>query len=460
MNKSSLAVIDWLSNWNGNNGQKLGLFCEQMKNTLGIKRISIYTLTRSSLPMQNISFNCGETEVVRRQIDCSRENSSGQIIICLSISAYYEWNEYFLLIKVGNFSFTQLNYSKLFDEIQSNPIPDLGILVIGYPNLANSDREYPIFFHRNHITLFGTPFPAYEEDWKCATKWLFEFYSKTTKASFYKEVLNSPNKKLIETNNCSILIKDVLKDLFIKYIIYLKGKAFIMEDRKSKRQFISMTLFGTRPRYQCSAVRNAQVWPMVYPRWNLRYYIPAQSLSKYRPLPSAQVLFVLRKLGVDLVEVDDLELGPMLWRFKVMQDENVSRFIIRDIDDILSTRDALCVDFWMQSEKVLHCTRDHQSHSTWMPLLGGLFGAKRKELADLCQNNVSYSAMKKYTSKYVDDMKYINTHIWTCVPPEQIDCCDEFSWWKWSGAHPFPEMKINPESFVGDNRGMKCFIPE
>ena len=150
-------------------------------------------------------------------------------------------------------------------------------------------------------------------------------------------------------------------------------------------------------------------------------------------------------------------MGPMLWRFLVMDDETVDLFLVRDIDDRFTVRDSLCVQSWIRSGKTLHCTRDHQSHLKYR-LMGGMFGARRRELKNRCGNETYSTRMRKYNNGYFADMNYLDKHIWPCVAPREVDCCDRHSWGTWPGSHPFPLLP-DPGSFVGIALLAKCYIP-
>ena len=463
----SIAIIYGHNNSIDFDAKKLAeLFCMHGYKDFKRVRVSIYTSTsngknilETQLPKQSTSDFCSETEFVHRPIDCSNVGGTEIINNCLSISAYYDWNDYFLVLKREMIGSPHFNLSKIVSEIQSNPVQDVGILVIRLPKSETTKREDPIFFHRNHITILGKPFGTNERNWECAIEWLKELYSKTTRISFYKELVVGSYESAKQEISCKSDIRDSIKDLLLRYLIYLVDKDSYSKDRESKKLIISMSLYGTQERYVCDAIRNAQLWPMIYPSWKLRYYIPATSISQSIPRPPKKILFLLEKLGVQLVEVEDTVIGPMLWRFKVLQDEQVDRFIVRDIDDHLSIRDSLCVDHWMQSGKVLQCVRDHPNHSSY-PLSGGMFGARRKELKHLCGHATSYEEMRRFGAEYMKDMNYLNSRIWPCVPKTEVDCCDEYSWWRWPGAHPFPLANRDPGYFVGSVFFSKCYIPQ
>ncbi len=52
-----------------------------------------------------------------------------------------------------------------------------------------------------------------------------------------------------------------------------------------------------------------------------------------------------------------------LWRFLVANDNEVSRYIIRDADSVVNIRESVAVDEWLQSNRHFHLMRDHYDHS-------------------------------------------------------------------------------------------------
>lgn len=52
----------------------------------------------------------------------------------------------------------------------------------------------------------------------------------------------------------------------------------------------------------------------------------------------------------------------MFYRFLVAVDHNVDRYIIRDVDSRLNSRDRLAVEEWINSKLAIHIERDHVNH--------------------------------------------------------------------------------------------------
>ncbi len=53
---------------------------------------------------------------------------------------------------------------------------------------------------------------------------------------------------------------------------------------------------------------------------------------------------------------------PTLWRFLLMDDQSVKRFIIRAADSLLSEQEAAAVETWLASPYWFHNMCDYFSH--------------------------------------------------------------------------------------------------
>ena len=147
-----------------------------------------------------------------------------------------------------------------------------------------------------------------------------------------------------------------------------------------------MSIYGSSRRYTMGAIRNAQLAPVMYPGWRLRFYaeLSGSQAPKYGAVPPS-VLARLRQLGAEFhdVSLSPKLLAPMLWRFTVVDDPSVDVFIVRDCDSRLTPRDVIVVNDWLKQnpqQSVLHCIRDHPSHSGYT-INGGLWGGRRAPLS-------------------------------------------------------------------------------
>lgn len=134
------------------------------------------------------------------------------------------------------------------------------------------------------------------------------------------------------------------------------------------KKIISFTLYGNNPFYTEGAIQNAILAPYVYPGWTCRFYVD-------HSVPSNIIESLLDKnCQIYLVKNSkDFEFNPrtkLLWRFLPVG-ENV-RFISRDADSRLNSKEAWATNKWMETEKKF--TRIFDIGETNI-ILGGCWGA-------------------------------------------------------------------------------------
>jgi hypothetical protein len=134
----------------------------------------------------------------------------------------------------------------------------------------------------------------------------------------------------------------------------------------NKTNIISFSLYGDRPIYCIGALANLKLAPTIYPGWKCRFYVDASVPLSCRS--------EIESNGGELVFVNK-SLGPMYgryWRCFVACDPAVGRFVVRDVDSRLNTREKAAVDQWIESGKTFHLMRDSAYHVNLA--LGGMWG--------------------------------------------------------------------------------------
>ena len=111
-----------------------------------------------------------------------------------------------------------------------------------------------------------------------------------------------------------------------------------------KKHVISFSLWGDGHRYLKGALRKAQVASDIYPGWVVRFYCD-DSVPR----------IIRRKLmdyGCEVVMRPRPEsfFDGLLWRFEVVNDPGVDRFLIRACDSVLNVKERVAVDEWLQSD--------------------------------------------------------------------------------------------------------------
>ena len=135
-----------------------------------------------------------------------------------------------------------------------------------------------------------------------------------------------------------------------------------------EQNVIAYTLWGDQPRYHVPLLENARIRPHLFPEWTIRVY--------HDPTVDAGYLAQLAAHGAQL---RSMGLPPglpvhraLLWRFEVIADPGVARFLIRDADSLLTVKERVAVDAWLRSDFHFHAMRDWYSHTDL--LLAGMWG--------------------------------------------------------------------------------------
>ena len=228
----------------------------------------------------------------------------------------------------------------------------------------------------------------------------------------------------------------------------------LLENRTQKEnRVVSMSLYGSDPRYTKGAIANSKIIRDVFPGWKLRIYLPLMdnTLSpRSKMAVPLELVYPLRAEGVQLVFIDPVThpvKNGRMWRFLVANDQKVDRFIVRESDAKLIPRDAIEVKRWIQSGEAFQCMRDHPAHSN-TAVMAGMWGAVRGKLFQYLPNNTfSSKQLSKYSTGYFEDQNFLRDKVWPYVKHHAF-CSDSFSWRKWESSHPFATER-NPDDFVG-----------
>lgn len=212
------------------------------------------------------------------------------------------------------------------------------------------------------------------------------------------------------------------------------------EPRDTRRHVISFSLFGTQARYLDGAVANAHAATRLYPGWTCRFHVddsvPPQTCAAL-VASGAQ----LRRMARPQRLADGL-----FWRFTVLDDPEVTHFLLRDADAVLNPREAAAVNAWLASGRGFHVMRDHPAHTDLM--LAGLWGGVRGRLpplADLLQG-FRYRTGSQQRSA---DQVFLAGRVW---PRIRHDCLVHDSLYRVLGAEAFPAGAALPAGrHVGDN---------
>lgn len=338
---------------------------------------------------------------------------------------------------------SQASVQQFLRRIQNFTPQDVGVV---FQNGASSIPGR-IFFGRKHFEIFGFFIPQSLTDLTKMPEFLQMIYQNDLMITI---TANGVASGVISKQNPSQIpsVESDLSEYNSTLSRYLQVSAFnpcLRCRNMNSRMVIAMSLYGSDHRYTMGAIRNAQLLPVVFPGWRLWFYVERANpagVTKYGRVPE-DILAKLEDLGAEIVWIDAEAVGlaPMLWRFTVMDSEEVDLFTVRDCDSRLTPRDAAVVSDWLKTDRMFHCIRDHPSHSNF-DVSGGLWGARRKPFQQLLGN--LRNVMKRYGAGYVEDMNFLGQDVWPKVK-DHAYCHDSFSCDRYPSSHPFPVARIGSE---------------
>lgn len=205
---------------------------------------------------------------------------------------------------------------------------------------------------------------------------------------------------------------------------------------------ISYSLFGSNPRYCEPAVMNAQMTRDVFKGWTCRVYLDAT-------VPE-HVSRRLKDAGADVVFMnEDSKVHPLMWRFLVVDDPRVKRFLLRDADALLSEREYAAVQEWVRSPYYFHLIRDYFTHTEL--ILAGLWGGCTGVLNNMIESMQQFAEKNAKSGRFIDQ-HYLREHVWPTLRQSVLTHDDLFGF---HDAKPFPPHAPNrwdTEKFhVGSN---------
>lgn len=206
-------------------------------------------------------------------------------------------------------------------------------------------------------------------------------------------------------------------------------------DKKSQN-IISFSLYGANPRYCETLIKNAELSAEFYPDWICRVYHDDT-------VPQA-VLNHLHHCGVQLIDMSDEKTIPAtLWRFLVIDDPQVSRYLVRDADALFSEKEVAAVQQWLESRYWFHHMRDYFTHTEL--LLAGMWGGCNgvfPSVKKLIQKFIAgYQGSARFTDQY-----FLRTVLWPTIRTSILNHDEIFLF-----HHPQPYPKHPPVRWKEQN---------
>ena len=231
-------------------------------------------------------------------------------------------------------------------------------------------------------------------------------------------------------------------------IVHQPQKRLNFNPAQPKRNIISFSLFGAQPKYCESAVLNVQVATELFPNWRCRFYLAED-------VPT-QVASRLVKLGAQVIHLNTKEskIHPLMWRFLVVDDENVDFYLIRDADSLLSEKEQAAVESWLDSEYHFHHMRDYFTHTEL--LLAGMWAGVRGALPKIGLLMEQFCSAHQQ-SKHFIDQHFLRMQLWPMIRNSLL-CHDEI--FKFHRAQAFPKSKPSRWQNFSFHIGSNCSYQE
>jgi len=162
----------------------------------------------------------------------------------------------------------------------------------------------------------------------------------------------------------------------------------------------------------------------------------------------AAIIAQLKELGAEMIEMNLKEhpefrgsIAGMFWRFLVVDDPTVDRFIVRDSDSRLNLREKFAIDEWIESGVGVHSLRDHVNHN--YPFNGGMWGARKGAVPSLM------AAIKRIPKdEFFADMTFLSQVVYPAVKGNML-AHDSFHCQKWPNSRSFPTRRFGFEHCGG-----------
>lgn len=197
---------------------------------------------------------------------------------------------------------------------------------------------------------------------------------------------------------------------------------------------ICFSLFGDNPRYLDGAIENVEAARWLYPGWRCRFYCDESvPLAVREALQAAGGELVLKPLHRNHIE-------GLYWRFEVMGEPGVERFLVRDVDSVVSIRERLVVNEWLASDRHFHVMRDWFSHTDL--ILAGMWGGVGGLLPSLATLQAAFKPER--VANRNQDQEFLGQMVW---PRIRDSVLVHDRWFSNFAARPFP-----PGSELGGNR--------
>jgi len=176
---------------------------------------------------------------------------------------------------------------------------------------------------------------------------------------------------------------------------------------------ISFSVWGDSKKYLDGCIENIILSKKIYPNWITRFYCDSVVDSYF--------ISKIKNMGAEVVIMKTVKSNweGLFWRFFPASEDDVDIFISRDIDSRVNEREQAAVLEWLESDKPIHCMRDHIEHN--VPILGGMWGCRKGILKNLKDQIIEWN---KYDYKG-SDQDFLGQKVWE-IYKKQIIAHDKY----------------------------------
>ncbi|XP_076031907.1 uncharacterized protein LOC143019810 [Oratosquilla oratoria] len=243
---------------------------------------------------------------------------------------------------------------------------------------------------------------------------------------------------------------------YITQIVASSGRESYCSDLSSLRgknqMVVSFSLFGDpMSAYWEGLLKLAPDVEDKYPGWLLRVYLDGTTGHNIFQLAWTCKLLCGHQ-NADICPVERLHgmgnvrnVAAAVWRFAVIQDPTVSRYIVRDSDSKIIQREVDAVREWIRSGKCYHVMRDHPGHG--VPMLGGMWGGcldlNSKEVAKAREKIFMITSNKRGLDQFA-----LRTYLYPAIQGQVLEH-DAFYCKRFKNSVPFPSQRDPSGDFIG-----------
>ena len=158
---------------------------------------------------------------------------------------------------------------------------------------------------------------------------------------------------------------------------------------------------------------------------------------------------------VRLIEITNVKgvIAGMFWRFLVANEATVDRYIVRDADCRVGTRERDAVNDWINSGRKFHAMKDSHGHGG-IVMLGGMWGGVKDAIpASKLTEPLMAGELDKYIKYKGGDQHYLSHYIYP-IAKESILLHNSYLCAKFPGSVPWPTQRPENWLFVGEARGI------